>query len=513
MVPVTLNVGTHRWTARFDRFDSDAAGFRSWVGTIDGIDYSHVVFTERGGVVSGLINAVTMRYQIRTIGSGQYLLEQIDTALLGAELDPVIGIAERAAGEQVAAAVPDDPNAIDVLLLFTPNARLLAGGTAQIHAVLSQIISDSNTIFARSGVGTRFRLVGTSEFALVEAPSMLNDLFAVLGSPVAQGLRDSTRADLVQLVVGSPDQSACGVATLLSTPSPAFEAYSVADVLCVAQYTPTHEMAHNMGSHHAPEDGAFGGIFSYSYGFKDSVRGFRTVMAYACPGVPCPRIPNFSNPLVQHLGAVTGTPTQNNALSINNAAPTVANWRQGSVATVPAAPTNLRTQVFGALVIGSWDPSPGATLYTLQVGSTPGAANLLNIPVGNVTTFSGGVPSGLYFWRLIASNSAGSSPPSTEAQFAVGCEAPGAPHSFTHSVNGQIVTLVWLPPNSGGAVAGYIIEAGSGPGLANLYNGPSGSAQPGGATPAPSGTYFVRIRAQNSCGISGTSNEQVIIVQ
>jgi hypothetical protein len=71
---------------------------------------------------------------------------------------------------------------------------------------------------------------------------------------------------------------------------------------------------------------------------------------------------------------------------------------------------------------------------------------------------------------------------------------------------------MWNAPTSGGPIDGYIIEAGSGTGLADLYNGPSGSAQPGGVTAAPSGTYFVRIRARNSCGISSPSNEQVIVV-
>jgi hypothetical protein len=31
-------------------------------------------------------------------------------------------------------------------------------------------------------------------------------------------------------------------------------------------------------------------------------------------------------------------------------------------------------------------------------------------------------------------------------------------------------------------------------------------------TPAPPGTYFVRIRAQNACGTSAPSNEQAITV-
>ncbi len=50
--------------ARFERVDSDITGFRSWVGAIDGIEHSHVVITERPGIVSGLINAVGVTYQL-----------------------------------------------------------------------------------------------------------------------------------------------------------------------------------------------------------------------------------------------------------------------------------------------------------------------------------------------------------------------------------------------------------------------------------------------------------------
>lgn len=90
------------------------------------------------------------------------------------------------------------------------------------------------------------------------------------------------------------------------------------------------------------------------------------------------------------------------------------------------------------------------------------------------------------------------------------CHAPGAPQNFGFSVNGALVALQWGAPNAGGAPASYIIEAGSAPGLSNLAVAPVGgnAAQ----VQAPAGTYFVRIKARNACGMSGASNEQVIRV-
>ena len=48
--------------------------------------------------------------------------------------------------------------------------------------------------------------------------------------------------------------------------------------------------------------------------------------------------------------------------------------------------------------------------------------------------------------------------------------APGAPINLSTSSSGSSVTLTWGAPASGDPLTTYIIEAGSGPGLANLAN-------------------------------------------
>ena len=73
------------------------------------------------------------------------------------------------------------------------------------------------------------------------------------------------------------------------------------------------------------------------------------------------------------------------------------------------------------------------------------------------------------------------------------------------------MTLLWSPPVGSGAPASYIIEAGSATGLANLYNASVGAAISL-TVQAPPGVFFVRIRAQNACGLSAPSNERVIPV-
>jgi hypothetical protein len=159
-----------------------------------------------------------------------------------------------------------------------------------------------------------------------------------------------------------------------------------------------------------------------------------------------------------------------------------------------------------------WD-AVTATEYFLQVGTLPGAANVFFASTGSATSAAGLLPDGNYFWRVIAVNLAGSSGPSVEAQFVVGspCITPSAPRAFIFGVTGQTVTLAWTPPATGSGPVNYIVEAGSAPGFANLLVAPVGALTAVG-TPAPPGTYFVRVRAQNGCGTSAPSNEQSITV-
>jgi hypothetical protein len=538
---IQLNVGDHAWVAQLERLEHDGTGFRSWVGSIEGVDHSHVIFTERDGIVSGLINTLTTTYQVRTAGIGTYLLERVDAALMRDEADPLPSSAAADVAHSASStdhadgsiAAGDDGRTIDVLVLYTPRARAAAGGVAQIQAMASQIIADSNRIYLQSGITPRLRLAGTAELSLTEASDLTSTLRAVTTSAAAGALRDSARADIVQLLVNSPDADACGVGWLLdSLADSRFTPYSVADIACMAQYTPTHEIGHNLGAHHAPEDGASQALFSYSYGYKDPTRGFRTVMAYQCAtsGPRCTRIPNFSNPSVSHNGATTGSSIQNNATTINNVALTAANWRQTAstpapsptpsptpipTPPAPSTPTGLRSQVSGGTVTLGWNYASTASTYILQVGRLSGTYSVFNAAVGNTNTISGSVPPGTYFWRVSAANSAGTSAPSSESSFTVGataCIAPGPPENFTFTVSGQTVTLNWLPPTTGTAPTGYTIEAGSASGLANLYRAATGNTVRGAAGQVPQGTYFVRIRAQNACGIGTASSERVIRV-
>ena len=90
--------------------------------------------------------------------------------------------------------------------------------------------------------------------------------------------------------------------------------------------------------------------------------------------------------------------------------------------------------------------------------------------------------------------------------------APAAPTAFALTGNSAgTVSFVW---NASPDATTYLIEAGSTPGAVNVASSNLGSSATSfTATGVGGGTYYVRVRAQNSCGTSGASNEVSLIVR
>jgi hypothetical protein len=178
-----------------------------------------------------------------------------------------------------------------------------------------------------------------------------------------------------------------------------------------------------------------------------------------------------------------------------------------------AAPTNFMATTNGLSVVFTWGASPGASSYQLEAGTGSGLSNAFVGDVGNVTTLPAAGPPGTYFARIRAKAGAALSAPSNEANFTLGapvpCAPPPAPTALTFSKNGSILTLMWT--GSTGATV-YRLQAGTGSGLANAFDGDvgGGTSQQFNVSGVPAGTYFVRISARNACGASGPSNEVAI---
>jgi predicted phage tail protein len=180
--------------------------------------------------------------------------------------------------------------------------------------------------------------------------------------------------------------------------------------------------------------------------------------------------------------------------------------------------------VAGNRVTLGWLPAAGgdaAASYVVEAGSQPSLADLASFDTGssNPGLIVDTVPAGRYFVRVRAKNVAGVSAPSNEVVVTVGGSVPSPcdaalnpPAGLAATVTGTSVTLSWAAA-AGCPATEYVIEAGSGPGLANLATVDTGSTATSFiATQVGAGTYFVRVRAANAAGHSAPSNEVIFAI-
>jgi predicted phage tail protein len=166
----------------------------------------------------------------------------------------------------------------------------------------------------------------------------------------------------------------------------------------------------------------------------------------------------------------------------------------------------------------TWNPpSSGANAYIVEAGSFPGSDNLASFSTGNAATLFAvtDVPDGTYYVRVRAVTTAGTSAPSNEVAVVVGsgaCAGPSStPSELVSSVTGSQVLFAWRA--AGGGPRSYIIEAGSYSGGTDVAAFDLRSlATSFRADSVPPGTYYVRLRAKNACGLSAPSNEVAVVV-
>ncbi|HUU33662.1 MAG TPA: fibronectin type III domain-containing protein, partial [Vicinamibacterales bacterium] len=179
----------------------------------------------------------------------------------------------------------------------------------------------------------------------------------------------------------------------------------------------------------------------------------------------------------------------------------------------PQPPTALTTSMTGTTVSFAWIGPSDATAYTFSAGTASGLSDAatVSLPPGP-TAIGGTVPGGTFFVRVAASNACGTSAPSGEVFLTVGAPdpLPAAPTSLTSSVTGSTLTLSWTAP--AGPVTGYVLEAGSAPGLADIGAATIAASTSFAIPGVPAGTYYVRVRAITSAGSGAPSSDVVVVV-
>lgn len=293
------------------------------ISEIEKISENNIIFT--GQVAGDLDSGVTLvmndgvlvanvrqsnsteSYEIRYVAK--------DVHSINLKSDPVgqdcIEVADGATAEDQATAETgldesQSGSVIDILGTYTPNARIKAGSTAAMVALLQMGVADTNTALTNSGLLTKTRLVGTMELKRNETGNWSNDLGYLRSKTDGRwdevhAKRTAVGADQVTVVATYPNQSGTnGIGFISSTFSSAF---TIVRNTAFNAYTFAHELGHNIGLQH-------------SDGYVNSGGRFRTIMAYGS----YPRIRRYSNPSKTYNGYTTGTSTHNSVSIISRRA-------------------------------------------------------------------------------------------------------------------------------------------------------------------------------------------------
>lgn len=435
----------------------------------------------------------------------------------------------------VAGQAPDQPRDedgfVDVLVVYTPSARRQAGGSeAAVKARIALGVAETNTAYANSGIAHRLRLAGAEMVGYQESGDLSDDLQRLTSASdgvidEVHARRNAVGADLVALIVGSTAGGACGVAWVMQNVSTSFAPYSFSVIAypCISpNYTFAHELAHNLGTAHAPDDPNAPPAFPYAYGYKDEGHLFRTVMAYDCAG-GCPRVLHFSNPATTYSGRPTGTAAQqDNALALNQTAWTGANFRLARpIAERLSEPRDVVVRTTGRTATVSWTPPASGTpeRYVVEVGRDEALADVatFSIEASTTTLVHPQVDPGVYHIRVRAHDAAGPGAPSASTLVVMTstgrCEAPAAaPLLLDPVVAAGAVTLNWEPASPDATLDRYLIGAGTRSQQVDSAIIDTLSAATAATVTAAPGLYFVRVAGVNPCGIGTPSNEVVVPV-
>ncbi|MEA3276095.1 MAG: M12 family metallo-peptidase [Pseudomonadota bacterium] len=358
-------------------------------GVLKGVDGSQFMLARNQDVLVGTIRAGDLGVFYLRHTQGGHQVQAVDQSALPA----------CATGHEHALSAPkqsldlatvyDDGSVIDVMVVYTPNARISVGGTTAMQALIDLAVSETNTAYLESQISHRINLVHSYEVNYSSSGSFDIDLNRLTSNTDGymddvHPTRDQYSADLVSLFTNNGQY--CGIAWVMTALTTGFEAngFNVVFHGCATgYYSFGHELSHNMGSAHDRAN-AGAALYPYSYGWRflgsDGLE-YRTVMAYA-PGT---RVDRFSNPNVAYQDTATGTVDDDNARSINDAALTVSNFRDSTgVQPQPLATYSTATKM---LWVGNTQVIGGSNLETQFVRQ--GGSFILTY-MGPPTTFDVG---------------------------------------------------------------------------------------------------------------------------
>jgi hypothetical protein len=268
-------------------------------------------------------------YRIRSVDGQTGFLETYDaTRFQEAPNDGVRGPESPTGGPSGDSSCLDAADRIDIMAIYTPQARDSAGGVTEIENEIAFAIGVTNLAYANSNAAHRLNLiyVGLADYsepgAGVPSNALLGDLQGTADGVLdtVHGTRDSVKADLVSLFYEVDDSTWCGWGHTVenaNADTTDHRAFTVVKRSCASgNLSFPHEVGHNLGAQH-DRDTADPSTLGYNFGHTQpaptsALAPWRTVMSYSNPcGTEsatgfCSRVAWFSNPDVSRSGDPTG---------------------------------------------------------------------------------------------------------------------------------------------------------------------------------------------------------------
>lgn len=305
-----------------------------WGGIPGQPDSQFVGVLDANGLTAMLSSPETPAYAIRGIADGAHEIWEMDPAALSAcGLDAGAGTGFGGGSVLAAAPAVAATTVIDIMVAYTPAARLQMGGVAQIESAIRLAAAIGNGVYQNSLVPVRLRIVRMLEASYTETGDPDSDLFYLASGsiPGVVAGRNASGADMVCLVVDR--LGAYSGYTVLNPSLSASNAYSLVTTGALFSYTFIHELTHQLGCVHEDRSITYPAAYPYAYGYRAPSGLYGDVMS-APLGY---RAPYISSPDVIYAGAPIGIPDQADcARAVRQAAPVAAAWRSAVAVTADA---------------------------------------------------------------------------------------------------------------------------------------------------------------------------------
>lgn len=178
-----------------------------------------------------------------------------------------------------------------------------------------------------------------------------------------------------------------------------------------------------------------------------------------------------------------------------------------NVAGPLTAPTKLTGNAVGSRLQLAWTNGTGTAPTGILLNVT--GALTLTVPLPPSETFSyPSVPPGTYTFSVLAQNGVGTSAASNSVTltFPGACTPPGVPTNLQATRAGNLVTVWWESPASGGAPDGYTLNV-----TGSLVGSVSTAARSVSGVVGP-GSYTIAAASINPCGTSAATPPQTMVV-